>query len=132
MSSTSPDTRRRCLTALLVPVDGAGPCRLVQVPDRSAAISDAIGGGAIDEIVTGTVGGRLFTVYAPESGGPRNTRAGTICARAGYEGRDVQRRLAGHILIVGQDPTGTRDVDVPQELLALVFVAGIEIFVPHR
>jgi hypothetical protein len=123
-----PDTQRRCLTGLLVPSDGAGPCRLVQVDDRSAVISDVLGGGAIDEVISGSVDGHLITVYARESGGLTNTRAGTIAARLGYEARDVQRRLSGHVLITGQDPTGTRDVDVPRAVLGLVTASGIEIF----
>jgi hypothetical protein len=128
MSSARPDIRRRCLIGLLVPPDEAGPCRLVQVDDRSAVISDVLGGGAIDEVISGAVDGNLISVYAPDRGGPRNTRAGTIAARLGYEARDVQRRLAGPVLIVGQDATGTRDVDVPRAVLGLVTASGIEIF----
>jgi hypothetical protein len=46
-------------------------------------------------------------------------------------GRDVQRRLAGHVLITGQDPAGARDIDIPQQVLALVSASGIEILVPR-
>ena len=122
----------RSLIGLLVPVDSAGPCRLLRVLDQSAAISDLLGGGPMEEVISGSVDGRLISVYALDSGGPRNTRAGVIAARLGYEARDVQRRLSGHVLITGQHPSGTSDVDIPQEVLALVFASGIEVLVPQR
>jgi hypothetical protein len=83
-----------------------------------------VGGGPIDEVISGAVGGNLVAVYAPDLGGPRNTRAGTIAARLGYEARDVQRRLAGPILIVGQDPSGVRDIDVPPAGVPLNGLSG--------
>jgi hypothetical protein len=127
MSFTRPDIRRRSLVGLLVPSDDAGPCRLLQVRDRSAAISDLLGGGTIDEVISGSVDGHLITVYARDCGGLLNSRAGTIAARLGYEGRDIMRRLAGHVLIVGQHPSGTQDIDVPRAVLALVAASGIEV-----
>jgi hypothetical protein len=135
MSSTRPPTpsRQRTLTGLLVPVDDGGPCRLLRVRDRSAVISDVLGGGTIAEVIVGSVDGHLITVYARACGGLANHRAGTIAARLGFEGRDIMRRLAGHVLIVGLDPNGTRDVDVPRAVLTLVRASGIEILAhPER
>jgi len=97
--------RRRHLAALLVPSDDAGPCRVLKASDRSSAISDILGGGAIDEVISGAVDGHLITVYARDCGGLANHRAGIIAARPGYEGLDVVRQLRGHVLTVGQDRT---------------------------
>ena len=37
------------LTALLLPADPLEPCRLVSIPNKSSAISDALGGGLIHD-----------------------------------------------------------------------------------
>jgi hypothetical protein len=121
-------TRPSHIAALLVPADERLPCRLLAVAESSVEISAAIGGGTIEDVVTGATPGGLFVVYAQdETSLPENARAGILATRLGYPARDVLRRLRGDILVTGMEPGGRWDLDIPSHVLAALRAAGIPV-----
>ena len=117
MHVVSPSAPPTQLIALLMPADAGAPCRIVSVRNRAAAISEAIGGGLIDDVLIGGTTGGMYVLYAGDEDSdeqivrPDNPRAAVQAARLGHHGREVQRRLRGTVLATGLHATGTGDTD---------------------
>ena len=125
MRTTPPAVRVRRLRALLIPADPSRPLALLPVADTAAAISDAIGGGLIDDTITGTHGGHGFTLYLGEDTVPvpDNPRAAVLAARLGLHERAIQARLRGDVLIAGLGAGS--DHDLPDPVLQAVAACGV-------
>ena len=130
MHVVSPGASPAQLTALLMPAQVETPCQIVSVRNRSAAISEAIGGGLIDDVLVGGTAGGMYVIYAcddEQTTRPANPRATVLAVRLGHYGREVQRRLRGTVLVVGLLADGTGDTDVPATVLTAATRAGITV-----
>jgi hypothetical protein len=121
------EPRRSPVLALAVPADGKQPVQVMLVASSSAAFSDAIGGGLLDDAVTGVCEGDPFEVYLDaerESKGlPANDRAAVLLARLGHAERNLLAGLRGDTLIVGLDARGG-DADLPAGVLVAACQSG--------
>jgi len=113
----------RWVLGLLVPADARRPVGVVIVPDNAIGLSDAIGGGLLEEICRGVLAGRAYRVYADEERAPKglppNTRADVLATRLGWSratGAGDGLGLFGDLIIVGA-ATPSRDTDVPRRVL---------------
>jgi hypothetical protein len=104
------------VTVLRVPADPGEPLTLLQVKDSSAAFSDMIGGGLLDDGMRGMVQGDLFVFCVDEQrvlrGLPLNDRAVVLSTRLGQADRRWLAELRGDVLLVGLDRCGG-DGNVP-------------------
>lgn len=105
---------------LLVPVAPEQPVQVMLVPRTSAGFSDAIGGGLLDDALTGACEGGRFGVYLDCERETKalaaNDRACVLLARLGVVERAVLAGLLGDTLIVGIDARGG-DCDLPAGVL---------------
>jgi hypothetical protein len=97
----------------------------------AAALSDAIGGGLLDEALHGTYLTDEFTVYLNDhrliAPLPANDRAATLSARMGYTDRRWLAGLRGDALLLGRG--NHDDEDVPASIVNAARAAGL---LPHR
>jgi hypothetical protein len=111
--------------ALLVPADPDRPCLVLALPPTATALSDAIGGGLLDDAVYATVNNLGYCVYLDERrhplGLPGNRRAALLATHLEWLALAWQVGLRGDALVAGVDRDGN-DTDVP---LAVVGVAGV-------
>jgi hypothetical protein len=118
--------------ALLIPADLRKPLTLATVGDRSADISDLLGGVLLAEPVA------LFTdthdplrlyqadVIPPLSNGiPENSRAAEIAATLSLVEPAAARPFLGDIIITGWDAARCLDSDIPFSLLEQTVAAGL-------
>lgn len=133
----------REITALLIPADPGEPCTVLALPLTSVALSDAIGGGLLDDAYYGSVtsntdgsaepvatqdaGSGGYCLYLDEDRVPRqlplNDRAAALGIRLGWPPRhDVV--LRGDVLVTGATPTG-RDTSVGAGVLTAAVRAGL-------
>jgi hypothetical protein len=130
--SLSRDTavRRSFVLALAVPADGKRSVEVVLVASSSVAFSDVIGGGLVDDVVTGVCEGDLFEVYLDAEreakGLPTNNRAAVLLTRLGHEERNLLAGLRGDVLVVGLDPRGS-DADLPAGVLVAACQSGLRV-----
>lgn len=122
------DATRAMVRALLVPADEHRHCTVVVVPETAAALSDAIGGGLLDEVYQGRTLDHWCCVYGDEERAakrlPANDRARSLLAQLGWGGRIDARGLRGDLLFVGAD-SPSADTDVPEEVLRTAARAGL-------
>lgn len=94
----------------------------------SAALSDLIGGGLLDEALHATFDGHRYVVYLDEQRVeldlPVNDRAVVLSARLGVVDRTWMRDLRGDALILGADEHRNDD-NVPRAVLDLARAAGV-------
>jgi hypothetical protein len=117
---------------LLVPAEPGLPVRLVLVEASSVAFSDAIGGGLLDDALTGACEGGRYGVYLDldreAKDLPANDRATVLLVRLGRADRAVLAGLRGDALLVGVDVRGG-DCDLPAGVLVDACRAGQRITV---
>lgn len=105
---------------LLVPAELEQSVHVVLVPRSSVGFSDAIGGGLLDDTLTGACEGGRFGVYLDLDREAKtlaaNNRAAVLLVRLGHLERAVLAGLRGDALIVGIDTRGG-DRDVPAGVL---------------
>jgi hypothetical protein len=116
---------RALLRAVLVPADCTVDVAVIAVPNASASISEAIGGHLLDDTTTGVLpGGARFTLYLADAPGielPDNPRAAVLAARLGLDGdRALMARLCGDLLITGLCTAPFDDIDVPDQIEAMI------------
>jgi hypothetical protein len=112
---------------LLVPADLAAPVSVVLVRASAVGFSDTIGGGLLDDGLTGACEGGRFGVYLDAErtakGLPGNDRAAVLLVRLGEVDRARLGGLRGDALAVGIDVRGG-DCDVPAGVLVAACQAG--------
>lgn len=121
----------RYVLGLLLPADASRPAGVITVPASAVGLSDAIGGGLLDEIWQGVLSGRAYRVYADEERVtkrlPQNARAVALAATLSWRNgtRAVDGlSLLGDLLVVGAETPG-RDSDVPRCVLQAADEAGL-------
>lgn len=118
--------------ALRVPADPVEPLAVVRVKPSATALSEAIGGGLLDDSVQGWTAGDGYTFYLDENrvrkGLPDNARAATLAARLGHTDRIWLSEVRGDVLITGCTLRGD-ETDVPEAVLAAAHQAGLTVAV---
>ena len=121
-------TQCRRVTALLVPADDARPVRLVRVQDRAQVISEAIGGGLLEELAALLPGGEIVSLYLNENrcavGLPNNLRAARLAASLRLSHGVPSSQLRGDLLVTGLDAAHV-DTNVPPAVLTAARLAGL-------
>jgi hypothetical protein len=122
--------------ALLIPADLARRCAVRELALTAAALSDAIGGGLLDDALTDTIGGAGYCLYANADRLtkllPDNPRAVLLAARLGWIHLADRIQLLGDILITGTDHTGN-DTDLPYALVEAAHRTGLlPCHCPHK
>lgn len=106
----------RSVLGLRISAEVGQPLALVALPLSASALSDAIGGGLLDDALTAEGGDGGYTFYVDEhrvaKGLPGNDRAAVLSARLGHVTRAWLADLRGDVLVLG---CGGRleDVSVP-------------------
>jgi len=132
------ETIMNTVLALTIPADPVRPCAVVRVPATAVALSDAIGGGLLDEAVVVGRDEWACCVYADADrevrGLPANDRASGLVAGLtdgvpGTAGPDSPAAsewppLRGDVLVTGLDTDGN-DTDLPPAVLDQVTAAGL-------
>ena len=115
------------LLGLLLPADPRRPCAVLALRDAAADLSDAIGGGLLDEQLVDGEPGQRCCVYLDEGRRardlPPNRRLERLAARLGWPHLDGAGPL-GPALVTGLDPHGA-DLDVPPAVLAAALREGL-------
>lgn len=113
---------------LLVPADLRRRVEVREVPLTSAALSDLIGGGLLDETMHATFNGHGYVMYVDEArvqrGLPVNERAAILSTRLGAVDQAWMQGLRGDVLVLGADQDG-EDQDIPRVVLDLARAAGL-------
>jgi hypothetical protein len=116
------DARARTapVLALLVPAETRQPVSVVLVRASSVAFSDTIGGGLLDDALTGACEGGRYGVCLDLDREAKNLaandRAAVLLVRLGRVERAVLAGLRGDALLVGIDVRGG-DCDIPAGVL---------------
>lgn len=120
--------RRMTLHVLLIPADPVRPCAVQRLPLSTAALSDAIGGGVLETVVTSAFEDCAFHVYADRHREarqlPDNQRAILLSARLGCIQLVDRIQLRGDVLLTGSDTAGN-DLDVPYAVFEAAFRSRI-------
>jgi hypothetical protein len=126
----SPAPRKRAVSvrALLIPADLERRCAVQELALTAAALSDAIGGGLLDDALTDTINGAGYCLYADADRLtkllPDNPRAVLLAARLGWIHLTDRIQLRGDILITGADHSGN-DTDLPYALVEAAHRTGL-------
>ncbi len=126
----SSDGRVGCksVLGLRIPADAGGPLALAVLRLTASELSDAIGGGLLEDALIGDVDGAGYTFYLDEhrvaKGLPRNERAGVLAARLGHVNRAWLADLRGDVLVLGCDGR-LDDVSVPRFVVEAADRSGL-------
>jgi hypothetical protein len=129
-TSGGPPTSGRPVTVhgLLVPWDLQRACQVRELALTAVALSDAIGGGLLEEGLYGEIDAAAYSVYLDEDrvakGLPPNERAAVLSARLGKVERPWLADLRGDALFLGCDEW-LDDIDVPLALVAAARRSGL-------
>jgi hypothetical protein len=119
---------RVCVRALIIPTDLTRPCQVTELALTAAALSDAIGGGLLDDILIDTFDGARHYVYADAERfthrHPVNHRAVLLATCLGWLNLIDCFRLLGDILILGADSTGN-DTDIHHPVIETAHRTGL-------
>jgi hypothetical protein len=130
MAPTPPTLRRRKVSvrALRIPANVERRCAVQELTLTAAALSDAIGGGLLDEALVESLEGVGYCVYADldrvTRGFPVNARIAVLAARLGWIDLIDRAQLRGDLLIVGADDQGN-DTDVPHTVIEAAQRCGL-------
>jgi hypothetical protein len=107
---------RGSVLGLRIPADPGEQVRLAALRLSASALSDAIGGGLLEDALTSESGGSGYTFYVDEfrvaKGLRPNDRAAVLAARLGHVNRSWLADLCGDVLVLGCDGR-LEDVSVP-------------------
>lgn len=116
--------------ALRIPTDESSPVALALLRLSASELSDAIGGGLLEDALTDEVdeGGYTFYVDAHRAakGLPLNDRAGVLAVRLGHVCRAWLADLCGDVLVLGCDGR-LHDVSVPRSVVEAVSRSGLAV-----
>lgn len=119
---------RSVVRALRVPASPGEPVAVVMVKVSAVALSDAIGGGLLDDSMQGTADGDQYVFYLDEERAakalPDNPRAAALAARLGHVDRTWLASMRGDLLVTGCTTHGN-DVDVPRSVVAAARRCGL-------
>jgi hypothetical protein len=126
--SPAPRKRPVSVRALLIPADRERHCAVRDLTLTAASLSDAIGGGLLDDALSDTIDGSGYCLYADADRLakrlPDNPRAVLLAARLGWADLADRVGLLGDLLIVGADPSDN-DTDVPHTLIVAAHRTGL-------
>jgi hypothetical protein len=126
--SPTPRNRPVSIRALLIPADLARRCAVHELPLTATALSDAIGGGPLDEALTDTINDAGYCLYADADRLtkhlPDNPRAALLSARLGWIHLADRIHLLGDVLLTGADDAGN-DTDLPYALVEAAHRTGL-------
>jgi hypothetical protein len=112
----------------LVPADVARPVVLGALRLSASVLSEAIGGGLLEEALTAKDGRAGYTFYLDEQRVvkdlPLNDRAAVLSARLGQVDRRWLAGLRGDALVMGCDRR-LDDTDVPGVVLVAAYQGGL-------
>lgn len=107
----------RSVVGLVVPADLRARLLVTVMAATPSQISAAIGGGLVEDVLTGQVGGAGYTFYLDQNrvtrGLPSNDRAAVLAARLGHTRRGVLAGMRGDVLVLGCRGL-VEDVSVPR------------------
>ena len=116
--------------ALRIPADALGPVTLTVLRLTASELSDAIGGGPLEDALTADSGGVGYTFYVDEfrvaKGLPGNERAAVLAARLGHVTRAWLADLRGDVLVLGCDGR-LDDVSVPRFVVDAAARSGLSV-----
>ncbi|HET9657497.1 MAG TPA: hypothetical protein VFP72_19250 [Kineosporiaceae bacterium] len=119
---------RGSVLGLRIPADASLPVSLMVLRLTVADLSDAIGGGPLEDAVTGEQDGHGYVFYGDAhrvaKGLPGNDRAATLSARLGHVTRAWLADLCGDVLVLGCDRR-LDDVSVPQFVVDAAVRSGL-------
>jgi hypothetical protein len=119
---------RRSVLGLRIPADAEGAVSLVVLRLTASELSDAIGGGLLEDALVGDVGGWGYTIYLDEhrvaKGLAPNGRAAVLAARLGHVNRAWLADLRGDVLVLGCDER-LDDVSVPGCVVEAAALSGL-------
>jgi hypothetical protein len=118
----------RSVLGLRIPVDVGRPLALVVLPLSASALSDAIGGGLLEDALTAEGGDGGYTFYVDEfrvaKGLHPNDRAAVLAVRLGQVNRAWLADLRGDVLVLGADGW-LEDVSVPLLVVEAAVRSGL-------
>jgi hypothetical protein len=119
---------RGSVLGLRIPADPGESVTLAVLPLTASALSDAIGGGLLENALTSESGGSGFTFYVDElrvaKGLRLNDRAAVLAARLGQVTRAWLADLRGDVLVLGCDGR-LEDVSVPRFVVQAAQRSGL-------
>jgi hypothetical protein len=130
MNGTEVDGRgdRTSSLGLRIPADIGAPVRLVALSLTAVELSEAIGGGLLEEALDGEYNGDGYTFYLDEhrvaKGMPGNERAAVLATRLGHVNRELMADLRGDALVMGLDRR-LDDSSIPRGVLEAASRAGL-------
>jgi len=118
------------VVGLLIPADRGEPVALVALGLRASQLSDAIGGGLLEDALYADCEGAGYTFYLDEQrvakGLPHNDRAAVLSARLGHVDRSWLAGLRGEVLVLGYDEH-LDDVSVPPSVVDAAACCGLAV-----
>jgi hypothetical protein len=124
------DGRAGCgsVLGLRIPADAESPLALAVLRLTASALSDAIGGGLLEDALTAEGDGAGYTFYLDEhrvaKGLRPNGRAAVLAARLGHVNRAWLADLRGDVLVLGCDGR-LDDVGVPRIVMEAAARSGL-------
>lgn len=119
---------RESVRGLRIPADMARPVALPVLRLTAPELSDAIGGGLLEEVLTTSRGESGYTFYLDmdrvPKGMPSNERAATLAARLGHANQATLADLRGDVLVLGCD-RWLNDMNVPPFVVEAAVHSGL-------
>ena len=108
------------MVGLVIPADPRVRLLATVMEPTRSQMSAAIGGGLVEDALTGQVDGAGYTFYADENRVLKalrdNDRAAVLAARLGHTQRGLMAGLRGDVLVLGCRGLA-EDVSVPREVV---------------
>jgi hypothetical protein len=105
------------VVGLVIPADPRARLLVTVMAPTCSEISAAIGGGLVEDALSGQLGGAGYTFYADQNrvmkALPGNDRAAVLAARLGHTHRGLMAGLRGDVLVLGCRGLA-EDVSVPR------------------